>query len=103
MFPKIDEMTKKTKNKFLLSNAVAQRAKEIADGSIPYIDDFSPNSVVETAMKEFAGEKLSIKVLEGPAPKPIKVIEAKAKDFWTIDNLERKEHKKTKKQPSKKK
>jgi len=93
----LDSLLKITDNKFLLSNAVATRAKEILDGSIPYIDDFNPLNPIETAMKEFSAGKLKIKILEGPVAKPLKVIEQKAKDFWTIDNLEKKDHKKAKK------
>ena len=47
MFPKIDEMTKTTKNKFLLSNAVAQRAKEIADGTILSMNETSFKNNIE--------------------------------------------------------
>ncbi len=100
--PTIDILLKKISNKFLLANAIAQRAKELGEGSLPYIEDSNPLNHIETAMNEIANNKLELRILEGPAPKPIKVIEAKAKDFWTIDNLERKEHKKAKK-PSKKK
>ncbi|MCX5749904.1 MAG: DNA-directed RNA polymerase subunit omega [Candidatus Saganbacteria bacterium] len=99
--PTIDSLIKVTDNKYLLSNAIATRAKEISEGSIPYIDDFNPLNPIDTAMKEFAAGKLKIKILSGPVAKPLKVIEQKAKDFWTIDNLEKKEHKKAKKTKSK--
>ena len=94
-------MLKKVKNKFLLSNAISTRAKEINEGSLPYIEEFNINNPIETAMKEFAANKFDLKVLSGPAAKPLKEIEAKAKDFWSIDNLEKKEIKKSKK-PKKK-
>lgn len=93
----IDVLLKREKNKFLLSNAVAQRAKEISSGSIPYIEDFNIADPIDTSLKEFAENKVIVKILEGPKEKPLKVIEAKARDFWTIDNLEKKEHKKAKK------
>ena len=104
-YPTIDNLMKKNKNKFLLSNAISQRAKEIGDGSLPYIEEFNVNNPIETAMNEFAANKFEIKVLEGPAAKPLKEIEAKAKEFWSIESLEKKEHKKTKKieKPTKKK
>lgn len=93
----IDVLLKREKNKFLLANAVAHRAKEISTGSIPYIEDYNVMDPIDTSLKEFAANKVSIKMLEGPKQKPLKVIEAKARDFWTLDNLEKKEHKKAKK------
>ncbi len=84
----------------MLSNAIAQRAKEISEGSIPFVEDYNPINPIETAMKEFSRGLFDIKSLKGPAPKPMKVIEAKAKDFWTLDNLQKETRKKS--SPSKK-
>ena len=98
-----EELKKKTNNNiFLLINTVATRAKELAEGSIPFVEDANPNNPIETALKEFSRDKFEIKMLKGPAPKPMKVIESKARDFWTIDNLEKTAHKKSKKTKSKK-
>jgi DNA-directed RNA polymerase subunit K/omega len=91
----------KVNNKFLLANALSQRAKEIGEGSLPYIEDFNPLNPIETAMKEFSADKFKVKILEGPPKKPIKIIEDKARDFWTIDNLEKKDQKKVKKEKKK--
>ncbi len=101
--PNIDMLLKKVSNKFLLSNALAQRAKEISEGSLPYIEEFNPLDPIDTSMREFVDNKFSVKVLKGPVEKPVKEIEQKAKDFWSIDTLEKKELKKSKKVSKKKK
>ena len=101
--PNIDMLLKKVSNKFLLSNALAQRAKEISEGSLPYIEEFNPLDPIDTAMREFVENKFGVKVLKGPVEKPVKEAEKKAKDFWSIDTLEKKELKKTKKVSKKKK
>jgi DNA-directed RNA polymerase omega subunit len=59
----------KAKNKFLLVNAAAGRAKQIAEGSLPYVDNFDPTNAVITALREIAADKIRIKVLTGPAAK----------------------------------
>ena len=64
----------KAKNKFLLSNAAAGRAKQIVDGSLPYVDHFDPNSPVVTALREIAADKIRIKVLTGPSKKPQEIL-----------------------------
>ncbi|MGB9613205.1 MAG: DNA-directed RNA polymerase subunit omega [Candidatus Margulisiibacteriota bacterium] len=66
----IDTLLSRAKNKFLLANAAASRAKQIAEGSLPYIDNFDPTNPVITALREIAAEKIRIKVLSGPAKKP---------------------------------
>ena len=101
--PTIDMLLKKISNKFLLSNALSQRAKEISEGSLPYIEEFDPLNPIDTAMREFVEGKFSLKILQGPSEKPVKAVEQKAKDFWSIDTLEKKELKKTKKVIKKKK
>lgn len=66
----IDDLLSKARNKFLLSNAAAGRAKQIVDGSLPYVDHFDPNNPVITALREIAADKVRIKVLSGPSKKP---------------------------------
>jgi DNA-directed RNA polymerase omega subunit len=66
----IDDLLSKAKNKFLLSNAAAGRAKQITEGSLPYVDHFDPNSPVITALREIAADKIRIKVLTSPSKKP---------------------------------
>jgi len=70
----IDDLIRKTKNKFLLSNAVAGRAKQIVEGSLPYVNNFDPNNPVITALREIAADKIRIKVLSGPAKKPQEIL-----------------------------
>ena len=65
----IDDLITKAKNKFLLSNAAAGRAKQIVEGSLPYVDHFDPNNPVVTALREIAADKIRIKVLTGPSKK----------------------------------
>lgn len=65
----IDNLLNKAKNKFLLANAASGRAKQIADGSLPYVDNFDPTNPVITALREIASDKLRIKVLSGPVKK----------------------------------
>jgi DNA-directed RNA polymerase omega subunit len=65
----IDNLLSKAKNKFLLVNAAAGRAKQVAEGSLPYIDNFDPTNPVITALREIAADKIRIKVLTGPAKK----------------------------------
>ena len=65
----IDNLLTKAKNKFLLVNAAAGRAKQVAEGSLPYVDNFDPTNPVITALREIAADKIRIKVLAGPAAK----------------------------------
>jgi DNA-directed RNA polymerase omega subunit len=65
----IDDLLTKAKNKFLLANAAAGRAKQIVDGSLPYINNFDPNNPVVTALREIAADKIRIKVLSSPSKK----------------------------------
>jgi DNA-directed RNA polymerase omega subunit len=71
----IDDLVSKAKNKFLLANAAAGRAKQIVDGSLPYINNFDPTSPVVTALRELAADKFRIKVLDGPSKKPQDLLE----------------------------
>ena len=59
----IDNLLTKARNKFLLSNAAAGRARQIADGSLPYIDNFDPTNSVITALREIAADKIRIRVI----------------------------------------
>jgi DNA-directed RNA polymerase omega subunit len=66
----IDDLLLKSKNKFLLVNAAAGRAKQIVEGSLPYVNNFDPNNPVITALREIAADKIRIRVLTGPTKKP---------------------------------
>jgi len=70
----IDELITKATNKFLLSNAAAGRAKQISDGSLPYVNHFDPNSPVITALREIAAGKIKINILSGPSKKAQEII-----------------------------
>ncbi|MFH1576045.1 MAG: DNA-directed RNA polymerase subunit omega [Candidatus Margulisiibacteriota bacterium] len=70
----IDDLLTKAKNKFLLANAAAGRAKQIVEGSLPYVDHFDPNNPVITALREIAADKIRIKVLTGPSKKPQEIL-----------------------------
>jgi DNA-directed RNA polymerase subunit omega len=65
----IDNLLSKAKNKFLLVNAAAGRAKQVSEGSLPYVDNFDPTNPVITALREIAADKIRIKVLSGPVKK----------------------------------
>ena len=65
----IENLLTKAKNKFLLANAASARAKQVAEGSLPYVDNFDPTNPVITALREIAADKIRIKVLGGPAKK----------------------------------
>lgn len=69
----IDELLKKAKNKFLLSNAVASRAKQISEGSLPYVNDFDPTNPIITAIREIARDKIRIKLMTAESKKPIEI------------------------------
>ena len=67
----MDDLLAKSQNKFLLANALGKRAKQISEGSLPYVDDFNPANPIITAMKEIAAERIKVKVLQGVAPKTL--------------------------------
>ena len=67
----MDDLLAKSQNKFLLANALGKRAKQISEGSLPYVDDFNPANPIITAMKEIAAERIKVKVLQGAAPKTL--------------------------------
>ena len=54
----------------MLVNAASGRAKQILEGSLPYIDNFDPTNPVITALREIAADKIRIKVLTAPSKKP---------------------------------
>jgi DNA-directed RNA polymerase omega subunit len=94
--PTIDVLLKKINNRFLLANAVATRAKEISEGSLPYIEDSNPLNPIETAMNELARNKVEIKILEEPPKKEIRLPEAR--DFWNVNGgLEKEDKRKARK------
>ena len=95
----VDELLKKTKNRFLLSNAVAGRSKQIAEGSLPYIDDFNPANPIITAIREIAKERIKIKI--GTARKKKEV--AAEVEEKKVKRISLKKEKKTKKSKKKKK
>jgi DNA-directed RNA polymerase omega subunit len=72
----IDNLLSKAKNKFLLVNAAAGRAKQISEGSLPYVDNFDPSNPVITALREIAADKIRIKVMTGPTKKSQELIVA---------------------------
>lgn len=65
----IDTLLSKAKNKFLLSNAVAGRAKQISEGSLPYVDNFDPTNPIITAIREIASDKVKIRMMTGESKK----------------------------------
>lgn len=77
----IEDLMSKAKNKFLLSNAASIRAKQIVEGSLPYVDHFDPNNPVITALREIAADKLRIKILTGPSKKPQELLLAEEEEI----------------------
>jgi DNA-directed RNA polymerase subunit K/omega len=75
----IDTLLTKAKNKFLLSNAVAGRAKQISEGSLPYVDNFDPTNPIITAIREISNDKIKIRMMTAASKKPqeIEVLEKK--------------------------
>ncbi|OGC06559.1 hypothetical protein A2230_04560 [candidate division WOR-1 bacterium RIFOXYA2_FULL_36_21] len=69
----IDVLLQKAKNKFLLSNAVSARAKQISEGSLPYVNDFDPTNPIITAIREIARDKIKIKLITAESKKPLEI------------------------------
>lgn len=97
----IDNLLTKAPNKFLLSNAISGRAKQIIEGSLPYVSDFDPTNPIITALKELASDRLEIKVLDAKeAIKQQKLAEEKISaekvqsNPFGMDGLEKKKLKK---------
>lgn len=82
----IDNLLTKATNKFMLSNAVAGRAKMVADGSLPYVNDFDPTNPIVTALKEIAADKVLIKIGTGSHKKAEHLI-AEEKDRPKLSGL----------------
>ncbi len=76
----IDNLLSKATTKFLLVNAAAGRAKQVAEGSLPYVDNFDPSNPVITALREIAADKIRIKVLTGPSKKAQELILAEEEE-----------------------
>ncbi|MFH1542793.1 MAG: DNA-directed RNA polymerase subunit omega [bacterium] len=100
----LEDLLVKAKNKFMLSNAAAGRAKQIVDGSLPYVNNFDPNNPVITALREIAADKIRIKTLSGPSQKAEDLIARDEIDERPsiLDSLS-KDAKEKKKAPEKKK
>ena len=91
----IDQLLSKSANKFLLSNALGKRAKQINEGSLPYVDDFNPANPIITAMKEIVSNKIKVKVLAGPPPKAkALLLEEKPKKRISLAKERKKKYKK---------
>ncbi len=95
--PTIDDLLNRINNRFLLANVVADRAKAITEGSLPYIEDANVANPIETAMEELREGRIGFKILEAPSKKSEKASEIK--DFWGPRevNLEKEDKKKSKK------
>jgi len=83
----IDVLLKRAKNKFLLSNAVAGRAKQITEGSLPYVNDFDPTNPIITAIREIARDKIRIKLLTAESKKPIEIKMVEEEEPNVIERL----------------
>lgn len=80
----IDVLLKKAKNKFLLSNAVAGRAKQISEGSLPYVNDFDPTNPIITAIREIARDKIRIKLITAESKKPVEIKMVEEEDEGSV-------------------
>jgi DNA-directed RNA polymerase omega subunit len=85
----IDDLLTNAKNKFLLVNAASGRAKQIMEGSLPYVDHFDPNSPVITALREIAADKIRIRVLSAPTKKPQEILAKEEEEKKRPSALER--------------
>lgn len=83
----IDILLKKAKNKFLLSNAVAGRAKQISEGSLPYVNDFDPTNPIITAIREIARDKIRIKLITAESKKPVEIKMVEEEDTTALKSL----------------
>jgi DNA-directed RNA polymerase omega subunit len=100
----IDDLLSKARNKFLLSNAAAGRAKQIVEGSLPYVNHFDPNNPVITALREIAADKIRIKILTGPTKKPQEILAREEEEARpsALERLAREKKAKPKKEKKKK-
>ncbi|MBI5700307.1 DNA-directed RNA polymerase subunit omega [Candidatus Saganbacteria bacterium] len=93
----IDILLKNAKNKFLLSNAVAGRAKQITEGSLPYVNDFDPTNPIITAIREIARDKIRIKLLTAESKKPVEIKMVEPEEPNALEKLAKGSKKETKK------
>ena len=103
----IDHLLTKAANKFLLVNAASGRAKQIVEGSLPYVENFDPNNPVITALREISADKMKIKILSGPSKKPQDILEKEedtkeARRPSALERLARDSKKSSKKKENKK-
>ncbi|MBU0629324.1 MAG: DNA-directed RNA polymerase subunit omega [Candidatus Margulisbacteria bacterium] len=101
----VDNLLTKAKNKFLLVNAASARAKQVSDGSLPYIDNFDPTNPVITALREIAADKFRIKVASADSKKPQEILLADDDENAPsqLDRLAKGAKEKPKEKPKKKK
>ena len=93
----IDNLLTKAENKFLLSNAIAGRAKQVSDGSLPYVSDFDPTSPISTAIKEIANDKIKVKVLKSPPKESLLAgapVKEEKKEMSILEELAKQKRKK---------
>jgi DNA-directed RNA polymerase subunit K/omega len=94
----IDHLLPKSENKFVLSNALGMRAKQIGEGSLPYVDDFNPANPIITAMKEIAADRIKIKIGKETAKKAkVSLLEEKPKKRLSLAKEKKGKKKKEKK------
>ncbi|KAF0135049.1 MAG: hypothetical protein FD145_187 [Candidatus Saganbacteria bacterium] len=90
----IDALLSKAKNKFLLSNAVADRAKQISEGSLPYVNNFDPTNPIITAIREIASDKIKIRMITAASKKPQEVELLEKEEPVTLKRLAKDKKKK---------
>ena len=80
----------------MLANAVIQRAKQISEGSLPYVDNFDPTNPIITALKEISADRIQIKVGKKKAKEVVMAtkVEEKPKKKLSLAKEERKKKKK---------
>ena len=62
---RVSDILKRVPNRFLLSIAVAKRARQLKEGATPLIDlNYNPETPVITAILEFFAQKIDINVSE---------------------------------------
>jgi DNA-directed RNA polymerase omega subunit len=92
----IDDLLSKAQNKFMLANAVILRAKQISDGSLPYVDNFDPTNPITTALKEISADRISMKIGKKKVKEIIVAEEEKPKKRLSLVKEERSKKKKKK-------
>jgi len=97
----IDNLLLKSNNKFILVNAASARAKQIIEGSLPYIEEFDPNNPIITALKEISVGRIKFELGTEEKDKKQKaekaaVEEKKEKPASVLDRLSKDSKKKAK-------